>query len=225
VAGDRGDSSALSYGTIDAQSQSGYRPCFEGIFALQYIRAIGRVCIWIITFFGLGAIAADMLKRWMDRNGYLDHPDQGLAWLVSIAAAIVDQWWFYPALAFVAGLSVGLSLDALLRRLSSDTASRRKSLGYDMMDMAESLKRREVNQRSAWPANCHDLRPEIDSLFIRSMEERIYAPDQKIYRLANGQTALWDHFDFVGSYLVNEHLKVARKRALRLKEYVDETNV
>ena len=191
---------------------------------MQYIRAIGRACAWIVTFFGLGAIAADMLKRWMDRNGYLDHPDQGVAWLVSFAAAIVDRWWFYPALAFVAGLAIGLSLDALLRRLSSDIPSRRKSLGSNMMHMADKLKRRQVTQRLAWPVNCHDLRPEIDSLFIRSTEERIYAPGQKIYRLANGQTALWDHFDFVGSYLVNEHLKVARKRALQLKEYVDKTH-
>jgi hypothetical protein len=166
-----------------------------------------------------------MLKRWMDRNGYPDHPDQGVAWLVSVVAAIVDRWWFYPALTFVAGLAIGLSLDALLRRLSSDSASRRKSLGYDMMDMADRLKRRDVNQRSGWPINCHDLRPEIDSLFIRSTEEHIYAPGQKIYRLANGQTALWDHFDFVGSYLANEHLKVARKRALLLKEYVEKTHV
>jgi hypothetical protein len=66
---------------------------FEEI-ALHYLRTIFRWVAAVSAFFGFGAIVAEMLKRWMENNGYLDHPEKGIAWVLSTLASISLYWWF-----------------------------------------------------------------------------------------------------------------------------------
>jgi hypothetical protein len=92
---------------------------FEEI-ALHYLRTIFRWVAAVSAFFGFGAIVAEMLKRWMENNGYLDHPEKGIAWVLSTLASISLYWWFYPALMFLIGLAIGLWTDLILRRFSDE---------------------------------------------------------------------------------------------------------
>jgi hypothetical protein len=110
--------------------------------------------------------------------------------------------------------------DTILRRLTEDKAKQRRSLGYDLLDMANSIKAR-YRYNANWPSNCSDIRPSIDSLILKSRQFRIYGPSEKIYNIPDGGRALIEHFDFVGTYLSEDHFKVAQKKALELKDWLD----
>jgi hypothetical protein len=134
---------------------------------MELVRLFGRWIVAIAAFLGLGSIAAEILRRWMDRNGYLDHPENGIAWIVSTLADFTKHDWFYPLAAFILGLALGVWTDTILRRLTDDKAKQRRSLGYDMLDMANSIKAR-YRYSANWPSNCSDIRPSIDSLILKS---------------------------------------------------------
>lgn len=174
------------------------------------MRSIFKFITGIAAFLGLGPIAADVLKRWLERSGYLDRPDEGAAWLLSVCASLSHQWWFWPTLCLLSGFWLGLLTDGVMRFLGGAKEHRRDVLGSEMITMSYNLRHREM--QSNWPLNCQDLRIDLDSLFIRSKREKIYAPDQRIFLTGKGQLALWEHLESVGKYLTLGHIRQARSR-------------
>ena len=78
-------------------------------------RSGAKASLLVLGALGLGPLIADAIKRWADRNGYIDDPTTGLQWALAKVAAITDYWFFYPAASFFVGLALGPWFDALLR--------------------------------------------------------------------------------------------------------------
>ena len=72
-----------------------------------------KASLLVLGALSLGPLIADAIKRWADRNGYIDDPTTGLQWALAKVAAITDYWFFYPAASFFVGLTLGLWFDGL----------------------------------------------------------------------------------------------------------------
>jgi hypothetical protein len=184
---------------------------------LALLRAIFRWVAALSAFFGLSAIAAEILKRWMENNGYLDHPEKGIAWLLSALASIPQYWWFYPSLMFVIGLAVGLWTDLILRRLSDERQRQIELLGSEMISAAHEVKSQQQFVMQRWPQNISHQRSTLASRFERAKKFGIYIPSDDIFNRSDGALILHDYLDFVGTYLFRSGLKPAKRRALETK--------
>jgi hypothetical protein len=69
------------------------------------------VVAFVWATFGFAPLAAEITKRWAERNGYIDHPEKGIGWVLSMLGAVTDFPWFYPAVAFMTGVLIGDSMD------------------------------------------------------------------------------------------------------------------
>lgn len=184
---------------------------------MHYLRAIFGWAAALSAFFGLSAIASEMLKRWMENNGYLDHPEKGIALALSTLASISHYWWFYPVLMFVIGLAIGLWADLILRRFSDERQTQIELLGSEMIDAADYVKSQQQFVMRRWPENISDQRSTIAAIFERAKEFGIYVPSDDIFNRSDGALILHDYLDFVGTYLSQSGLKPAKRRALETK--------
>src|SRR5437660_1300195 len=79
------------------------------------------VVVWLAGAIGVAPLISKAIEKWAERNGYLDDPSRGLHWLLSVVSSIKDSPFFYPAVAFLAGLGIGLWCDSIVRSLSDDS--------------------------------------------------------------------------------------------------------
>jgi hypothetical protein len=175
---------------------------------------------WVVavsTFFGVSAIVSEILKRWMEKNGYLDHPEEGIAWLLSTLASVSHYWWFYPTLTFVIGLMIGLWTDLILRRFSDERETQIELLGHDMVSAAAAVRFQQKFSGEYWPENISAQRSTLAAIFERASKFRIYVPSDNIFSRSDGVLILHDYLDFVGTYLSQSGLKPAKRRALETK--------
>ncbi|MCP1852743.1 MULTISPECIES: hypothetical protein [unclassified Bradyrhizobium] len=153
----------------------------------------------------------------MERNGYFDHPDQGVAWLVSVVAGLAQSHWFYPLLAFLFGLSIGLWADRVLRRLANEQGGELTNLGRSLRGMAESVRQSQGGFRSTWPENVEHLRGPLESYFLTLKSDWKIAPlPASVFELNHGAQILIEYLDHVGSHLMGRQLKAAQNKARNL---------
>jgi hypothetical protein len=88
-----------------------------------------------------------------------------------------------------------------------------------MIDIALGVKIRQRPANGQWPRNISDIVPALESLLVRIKNNGLYAPTcAELFDRQNGAAILHDYLDFAGTYLRDGHAKVAKKRALQLKQ-------
>jgi hypothetical protein len=128
---------------------------------------VRKAAVWIAAAAGVTSLISEFIKRWADRKGYLDDPTKGWHGLLSLAASVTEFWFFYPALGFFVGLVVGLWFDRLMSSRSRIRSEELVSLGFDMLNFANSLEDRKSRIMYEWPICISDLVPNLQSLLIR----------------------------------------------------------
>jgi hypothetical protein len=169
------------------------------------------------------AVATDMAKRWAERQGWIDHPEEAVGWLMGIPLWIAQLPWVYPVALILGGLTVGIWLDWLLRRFDTSRSDRRVGLGLQLQNLANVIERRQGGFRHDWPDIIQDLRPQLMSIFIRVEKIGLWAPVDQLYDREDGATVLVNYLRMVGTMLADGHFKQARKRALECKTFVELT--
>src|SRR4029078_12249518 len=139
-------------------------------------RSGAKVSLLVLGALGLGPLIADAIKRWADRNGYIDDPTTGLQWALAEVAAITDYWFFYPAASFFVGLALCLWFDGLLRDKGGERKAALALLGYDLREFSDFItdQASRINQR--WPACIRDRMPDLQALLNRAQGAGLPAP-------------------------------------------------
>lgn len=184
---------------------------------MKYLKTLAGWAIAIAGALSLGPLSADVLRRWMERNGYLDHPEEGFAWAVSVIASVAEHPWVQLALIVTLFLTACYTIGYVIGGYQVKRDARRSALSTEMLHLAARIRQRQGGFRSQWPHNIRDIRPHIKSLFLKMAKEGLYPPPTSIFERADGAQLLCEHFEFVGVYISEGHWKVAKKRALELK--------
>jgi len=98
-----------------------------------------NAAVWLLAALGLGPLISKSIEKWAERNGYLDDPTKGIQLLLNVISSMADWAFFYPLIAFFAGLAVGLWLDRIYRSFSDEKYVERASLGYQMLSLGEQI--------------------------------------------------------------------------------------
>jgi hypothetical protein len=180
---------------------------------LHLRKLVGYIAGAVTALSFLGPVAAEILKRWLDRNGYLDHPEQGLAWLLSVLASSTEQPWFYPIVAALAGLTAGLWLEEVLRRWDGERAQEMHKLGLRLTALAHGVRGGQGGFRSVWPDNVSHMRGSLSAIFSTLKSWRIAAPSDHIFEMKDGAEIMVQYLEHVSAYLISRDLRGARQKA------------
>ena len=166
-----------------------------------------KASLLVLGALGLGPLIADAIKRWADRNGYIDDPTTGLQWALAKVAAITDYGYFYPAASFFVGLALGLWFDALLRDRGGERKAALALLGYDLREFSDFIVDQVglINER--WPTCIRDRLPDLQSLLNR-------AQGAEVMQLNDDGEHLASYLQYVGTFLINNQFAEAKNAAV-----------
>jgi hypothetical protein len=167
----------------------------------------------IVSVVGFGPLIAEGIKRWADRNGYLDDPSKGLQWALTTVASLTEWWWFYYALCFFVGLILGLWLDRLMRVRSNKRSAKSESVGHDMQELAHIIRKQGGRSLAVWPDCFNSYASRVSSVLISAKALGLWTPTGDALRLEDDGFFLHQYFDFVGRMLVDGHIKQAKQLA------------
>jgi hypothetical protein len=119
--------------------------------------------VGLLGVLGVGPLISEMIKKWAERNGYLDDPSKGLHWLLSSLGSVADSSFFYPAIAFLVGLVIGLWADRVVARLTENSSDELKSIGYRFMELGDNIADRMGGVTAQWPQSIGDIAPQLQS--------------------------------------------------------------
>jgi hypothetical protein len=153
-------------------------------------------------------VVTDMSRRYAEKQGWIEHPEQAAGWLMSVLLAVAQWPWFYPMFALVGGLTAGAWLDWLLRKFDGSREARRRTLGWEMVNLANAVQQEGPN--------LHYIRPRVTSLFIKIHKARLWHPSYEVFRLPTG--FLPTYLRMVGQLLADGHFREARVHSLQAKE-------
>lgn len=177
---------------------------------------IRKVLPAIAGVVGFGPLIAEGIKRWADRNGYLDDPSKGLQWVLTTVASLTEWWLFYPVLCFFVGLTFGLWLDRLMRRRSKKRSTELRSVGHEMLSLAHFIEREANRSLNAWPVWFGGQISRTASVFIKANSLGIWTPTNDAFELDDGGFFLHRYFDFVGRLLADGHFNEAKQQSVAM---------
>jgi len=181
-----------------------------------------KVVAWIFATLGIGPIVAEVLKRWLDKQGWLDNPGQGVDWLLTSIGSVTEWWGFYYLVTFAAGLLVGLWIDLLAKRSEQSVINGMQALGYEMTGTAERILKPIQSSLHEWPESIADDVPRIQSLMIRIRKAGLWAPDGRVLDLNDNGNLLVSYLKFVGQMLCDGHFSAALDHAMRAKAHFEQ---
>ncbi|MEH2506423.1 hypothetical protein V1290_005234 [Bradyrhizobium sp. AZCC 1578] len=181
---------------------------------MNWRSAARKASLWILGSLGAGILIAKAIEKWGDRIGYLDDPSNGFQWALAKAAAVTEQWFFYPALTFLIGLAIGLWVDALFRSRSAEREAELALLGYDLREFSDFIVERagQINQR--WPTCISDRMPDLQALLNRAHGAGLPAPPPEVMQLSDDGEHFAGYLRDVGTFLINNQFAGAKNVAL-----------
>jgi hypothetical protein len=126
-------------------------------------------------------------------------------------------WAVYATFVF-GGLTAGIWFDWLLRRIDGSRQKARKDIGLRMIHMGANV----INRGGRWPHNVDDYVANLRSTFLHLNGFRIWAPDDRMYQLRDGQSFLANYLRTVGQLLWEDHFDEAKKAALEARTVLEE---
>jgi hypothetical protein len=144
---------------------------------------------------------------------------------MSAIAFIAQLPGMVPAALLITGLTAGVWLDWLMRRIDDSRAKARVAIGEEFLYLASIVDERQQSASidNSWPKNVWDLRPRLMSVFINAEKFGIWAPVDQMYDRTDGANIIINYLRIVGTMLADGHFKQARKRALQAKQFVERT--
>jgi hypothetical protein len=177
----------------------------------------GKLAKVVVAFvwatFGFAPLAAEITRRWAERNGYIDHPEKGIGWVLSILGAVTEFPWFYPAVAFMTGVLIGLFVDSILRRFDGSRRWQRVRLGQSMVSMSDMIAGRLHTNLNSWLHNIFDFRADLASLFVKLSRAGFDLSLNALMRRDDDGVLLVNYLKYVGSMLSDGHFKQAEEAA------------
>jgi hypothetical protein len=155
----------------------------------------------------------------LDRGDVANHPmDWTMGWLASLT-----QIPGVTASALIAtGVLIGAWIDWLLRKFDGSRSTGRKVLGSRFCTLAHNLENR-FQYGGEWPANIHDMQPNLMSAFIEAEGFGLWAPVDHLYARQDGGAIMVNYLRIVGTLLRDGHFKQAKARSLQVKNFVAPT--
>jgi hypothetical protein len=181
-------------------------------------KTIGAWIAALALALGFGPLAAEMLRNWMSNNGFLEHPEAGIAWMISVIASVTQYAWFYWTLGAAATLVIAWILWTGIPAYLLRRRTKRLTLANHMRDLAAGIRSRQSRMGTQWPDNVRDIRPHIDTCILDAKRAGLYAPPASIFSRGDGVRLLYDYLHFVGIYISEGHWAEAKKRAYQLKD-------
>ena len=178
-------------------------------------RSGAKVSLLVLGALSLGPLIADAIKKWADRNGYIDDPTKGPQWALGKVAAITDNWIFYPAASFFVGLALGLWIDALLRDRDAERKAALALLGYDLREFSDFIVDQAGRINERWPMCVLDRMPDLQALLNRAQGVGLPVPPPKAIQLNDNGDHLASYLQYVGTFLINNQFAEAKNAALQ----------
>jgi hypothetical protein len=181
-----------------------------------------KVAGWVMAVLFTGLllpVLADLISDFVSKD-----PERAIGWLIGALSSVTELSWFYPALTFISGLAIGAWLDVLLRRFDGGREEARRSLGYRMQNLAlEIADRQKMLLVRPWPQNIADMRPRLQSCWIRADAIGIWVPDSEVLTdRADGAELLVGYLHHVGTLLIDGHFSQAKGSAASFKQIMEE---
>jgi hypothetical protein len=151
----------------------------------------------------------------LDRGDVANHPGD---WLMGWLEAIAKISGIYPAALVVTGVLVGVWIDWLLRKFDGSRSADRKTLGIRFCNLAQNIENR-FQYDDTWPANIHDLKPNLMSAFIEAEGFGLWTPVDHLYVRRDGGAIMVNYLRIVGTMLRDGHFKQAKARSLQVKVF------
>lgn len=172
---------------------------------------------WIASFlFGsiLIPIALDYFKK---SNPTAADYDSTFGVVMGAISAFANLPWVYPLAFILGGLTIGMWVDSLARRLDSSRLAARKRLGDDFLDMAQAMDARQGPRgfNNDWPQNVGALTPRMMSLQLEAAKYKIWVPGPN--DLPKGAGFIIGYFTMIGQLLSDGHVKEAKNAAENIR--------
>lgn len=181
--------------------------------------------LWIAGLIGAGSLSAEMIKRWAERNGYLDDPTKGVQLVLSTAASITELPYFWPTLTFFAGVIVGSMLHKVEVGRTAAAEQQLMTLGAKMLDFNRRMRNAAGRSLSDWPDSIGSMLPELQSLTLDALKLGLWAPDAAVIHLKDDGRFLMSYLSFVGRLLADRHFNAVHGELFRLQEeFVEAVN-
>jgi hypothetical protein len=166
-------------------------------------------------------VLIDLFKKWLDRNGAFDHPEN---WAMNGLASVAQIPGVYPAALLLTGLLAGAWIDWLLRKFDGQRTRKRHQLGEEFKVLARHLSGKVNSFHGEWPVCVHDYRPRLMSAFINAESFGIWAPVNELYERADGAAIMINYLSIVGTMLSDGHFKQAKLRAKQARQFMEGTS-
>lgn len=176
------------------------------------------VVVWLAGAIGIAPLISKAIEKWAERNGYLEDPSKGLHWLLSLLSSAAESPFFYPLVAFLVGLGVGLWLDSIVRSATNDSELELKSIGYNFLDLADELSRRASLVVARWPDSIGDIFPRLQSAFVRAGKAGIWAPPPSAFKLNDEGDFVRRYLTYTGRMLADGHYNEAKRFIVSAQE-------
>jgi hypothetical protein len=185
---------------------------------MKPLKWIGAALVAVAVALGLGPLSAEMLRNWMSNNGYLEHPEVGIAWLISTIASVTKFASFYWVLSIAIGAAIAwICYSAISAYLNRRTDNRQK-LARKMILLAAGIKQRQGRNTRGWPDNVKDIRPRIDGCIIDAKKQGLSSLPQGVFERLDGVIFVHDYFHHVGTLISEGHWKEAKEHARKLRD-------
>jgi hypothetical protein len=173
------------------------------------------VGVWVVLLLPLLAIIFD---KWLQQNFFSD-PNAVATTVFNNLVVLGHERWFHFALVFFTGIVIGVSLDWFGRKSDENKASELRRLGANFRRLSDSIKIQTAD-RSEWPNNIRDLKPDIVSAFISAEKFGLWVPGERAFQLPDA-SFLCEYLKFIGRLLEDGHFDEANREALAWKRYFD----
>jgi hypothetical protein len=163
-------------------------------------------------------VVADFIEKQLERSGAYEHPSYALRWIENHLSAFFQMSWVFPTTLILGGLTTGVWLDWLLRKLDSTRAENRINVGYAFLRWADAIHdRQQPLAYLPWPQSINDIMPDVMAALLHGKAIGLWVPDRTIFQDTNGATILPTYFRVVGTFLKERHFKEAKQSALDVK--------
>ena len=136
----------------------------------------------------------------------------GSIWASLIAFANLP--WVLPLAIFIGGVMVGTWVDWLARRFDGSRAAQKRSIGYELLQLAERIRKRQRGFNGEWPDNIGDMLPEIGSALMSAQKMGVPILPPEAFRRANTYDLAVGYLMVVGRFLADGHFTEAELHAV-----------
>jgi hypothetical protein len=166
-------------------------------------------------------VLIDIFKKWLERNGALDHPGD---WAMNGLASLAQIPGAYPAALILTGLLGGAWIDWLSRKIDGERQRKREIVGEELKALAQVISERLVSYNGDWPSCIHDIRPRLMSAFINVEGFGLWAPVNQLFDRPDGANILMNYLSLVGTMLSDGHFGQAKIRAEQARQAAENRN-